>query len=395
MRRAVIAMALGLLLAQDIDAQRIKLSVPLKDLEAASQRDPNDVAARYNLALGYWSQKKYDQAEAELNDALSIEPRFALAHLALSMLPFARREDLWNENLERRTPVEWRDRIIESDRHYRTAFMLNPLLDLRILAAVSPKRSVLWDVNPYLSALYNEWLRGFDDFMEGDYAGAYLRLERLARELNQAGRQRIEDVPSDVLWYRGLAAAHVFKYDEAIADMSELIRRSDERQDPTRLTYLPLETNTYRSVLAAVYRAAGRTDDAVGMYREVLEHDAGSYMAHIALADMAEARGDMLAALAQREAASAANPDDFSTDVEIGITLARLGRIPEAEEALRRVADVQPRSPRPWYVLGLIQQQTGRPDEARVSLETFLSTVPSRFEAEIADAKRRLAQLEN
>jgi hypothetical protein len=46
-------------------------------------------------------------------------------------------------------------------------------------------------------------------------------------------------------------------------------------------------------------------------------------------------------------------------------------------------------------VLGLIQQQTGRPDEARVSLETFLSTVPSRFEAEIADAKRRLAQLEN
>jgi hypothetical protein len=44
-------------------------------------------------------------------------------------------------------------------------------------------------------------------------------------------------------------------------------------------------------------------------------------------------------------------------------------------------------------VLGLIQQQTGRPEQARTSLEKFLETVPSRFTREIADAKQRLATM--
>src|SRR5690606_29467040 len=149
---------------------------------------------------------------------------------------------------------------------------------------------------------------------------------------------------------------------------------------------------TYRSVLASVLRAAGQTTEAATMYREVLERDLGAYTAHIALADMAEARGDLEGALVERQAASAANPDDFSTDVEIGITLVRLGRVAEAEEVLNRAAAVQPRSPRSWYVLGLIQQQTGRPEQARTSLETFLETVPKRFTAEIADARRRLTE---
>lgn len=372
-------------------AQRIQLPMSVKDMEAASTADPNDVMARYNLALGYWTQKKYDEVETHLKDAISIEPRFALAWLALAVLPFAQREDLWNETLEERIPVEWRDRMIESDRQYRTAFMLNPLLDTRIVGAVTPRKSVLWSMDSYYSAMYDEWFRGFDDFQTGDYAGAFLRLQRLARDLTAAGRQDVRNVPSALLWYRGLAAAHNVNWDASIEDLRELLRRAEEEEDPSRLTYLPLEANTYRSVLATVLRAAGRTDEATALFREVLERDAGAYTAHIALADMAEARGDLRAALLARQAASAANPDDFSTDVEIGITLVRLDRVAEAEEVLNRVAAVQPRSPRAWYVLGLIQQQTGRPEEARASLEKFLETVPSRFTREIADAKQRLS----
>jgi tetratricopeptide (TPR) repeat protein len=388
---------LGVLLcvtvANEAAAQRIQLPMPVKDMEAASAADPNDVMARYNLALGYWTQKKYDEVETQLKDAISIEPRFALAWLALAVLPFAQQEDLWNETLEERIPVEWRDRMIESDRQYRTAFMLNPLLDTRIVGAVTPRKSALWSMDAYYSAMYDEWFRGFDDFQTGDYAGAYLRLQRLARDLTAAGRQNVRNVPSGLLWYRGLAAAHIVNWDASIEDLRELLRRAEEEEDESRLTYLPLEANTYRSVLATVLRAAGRTDEATALFHEVLALDAGAYTAHIALADMAEARGDLHAALLARQAASAANPDDFSTDVEIGITLVRLDRVAEAEEILNRVAAVQPRSPRAWYVLGLIQQQTGRPVEARASLEKFLETVPSRFTREIADAKQRLSTL--
>jgi tetratricopeptide (TPR) repeat protein len=393
MKRAMLGVLLCAVAVNEAAAQRIQLPMSVKDMEAASAADPNDVMARYNLALGYWTQKKYDDSEANLKDAISIEPRFALAWLALAVLPFAQREDLWNETLEERIPVEWRDRMIESDRQYRTAFMLNPLLDTKIVGAITPRKSVLWSMDSYYAAMYDEWFRGFDDFQTGDYAGAFLRLQRLARDLTAAGRQNVRNVPTGLLWYRGLAAAHIVNWDASIEDLRELLRRAEEEEDPSRLTYLPLEANTYRSVLATVLRAAGRNDEAAAMFTEVLERDAGAYTAHIALADMAEARGDLHAALLARQAASAANPDDFSTDVEIGITLVRLDRVAEAEEVLNRVAAVQPRSPRAWYVLGLIQQQTGRPEEARTSLEKFLETVPSRFTREIADAKQRLSTL--
>ena len=145
---------------------------------------------------------------------------------------------------------------------------MNPLLDLRILAAVTPKKSVLWEADPYFSAIYNQWMRPFDDFMTGDYASAYLRLQRLARDLTAAGRQDVSRVPAWLLWYRGLAAAHVFKHDEAIADMRELVHRAEDEEDPSRLTYMPLEPNTYRSVLAAspekLRALAGQGQDAFG-----------------------------------------------------------------------------------------------------------------------------------
>lgn len=393
MKRAMLGVLLCLAAASAGAAQRIELPMSVKEMEAASAADPNDVMARYNLALGYWTQEKYEEAEANLKDAISIEPRFALAYLALAVLPFAQREDLWTETMNGDVPVDWRDRMYESDRQYRAAFMINPLLDTKIIGAVTPRKSGRWAMDPYFAAIYDEWFRGFDDFQTGDYAGAYLRLQRLARDMNAAGRQNVKNVPTDLLWYRGLAAAHTANYDAALEDIGELLRRAEENEDPSELTYLPLEANTFRSVLATILRAAGRTGQAVAMYREVIERDAGAYTAHLALANMAEERGDLGAALDERRAASAANPDDFSIDVEIGITLVRLNRIAEAEESLLRAAAAQPRSPRPWYVLGLIQQQTGRPTEARASLEQFLATVPKRFTSEIADAKRRLSEL--
>ncbi|HSJ09875.1 MAG TPA: tetratricopeptide repeat protein [Longimicrobiales bacterium] len=390
MRNILLVLGMAAVAAAPLDAQRIRTGIPLKQLEEMAAQDSHDAASHYNVALGYWSEKKFDQAEASLKRAVELEPRFSVAYLALAMLPFARREQLWNESLEGRVPAEWRDALAESDRLYRTTFMMDPLTELRIMGAVEPKKSVLWDVDPMLSRLYSEWLRGFDDFRDGDYGGAYLRLERLARELS-AGRREAKHLPSSLLWYRGLAAAHTEKYDESVRDLRALLDQVVREQDPEKLTYLPLRVNDYRFALGSVLARAGKYNEAVPVLEAVVAEDAGMYMAHVLLGHIYETRGAMTAAAEQRAAAIAANPEDATSSIEAAVTFAQLGRNAEAEQALRAALDVQPESFRAWRLMGILQAALGRPEEARTSFNRYLELAPSRLGTEIADVRRRLA----
>ena len=77
-----------------LHAQRLKLSAKLDELERRAVVDSNDAAAHYNLALGYWKEKRWDDVEHVLKRATAIEFRFADAHLALSFLVTARMGEL-------------------------------------------------------------------------------------------------------------------------------------------------------------------------------------------------------------------------------------------------------------------------------------------------------------
>src|SRR5207244_12589653 len=96
MRAAHVLLAPLLVLAQPVSlgAQNIKLSSSLPDLEAVARKDSNDAQALYNVALGYWSKKRYDDAERALRLAVTIEPRFAAGWLALGGLRYGRRPKL-------------------------------------------------------------------------------------------------------------------------------------------------------------------------------------------------------------------------------------------------------------------------------------------------------------
>lgn len=89
-------------------AQRIKLPDKLDKLEARAQAHSNDAAAHDNLALGYRSKERYDDAERAMRMAVEIDPQFAEAYLALAHLPYARRPDLWDEISDRRRFATWR-----------------------------------------------------------------------------------------------------------------------------------------------------------------------------------------------------------------------------------------------------------------------------------------------
>jgi tetratricopeptide (TPR) repeat protein len=395
-RGALLALGMALSAAAPLPAQRIKLPLSLDELERRAHADSNDAAAHYNVALAYWNEKRFDDAEKSLKLAVSLEPRFAPAHLALAYLPFARRPKLWDEIFENRVPKELTADLDQSDREYRHAFLIDPMVDLRIMAAVTPGKADFLDVQNYLGEAYALFFQGFTDCQEGRYEDCHGRFTALIRTIN--GERFADRIPNSVLWYKGIAAGHLGKYDIAAQHFRTLMGRDldfeKELEAKGEFSRVPLRTNEYRYTLATILQAAGKEVDAISLYREALAADIGLYMAHVQLAGIYEAEKDFPRAVQERMDAVNANPDDPSLLLDLGVTLGKAGMMPQAETRLQMAADANPRDPRSFFWLGIAQMSQGKKPEAKASFTHFLELAPSRFDRQIAMAKDRLAQLQ-
>ena len=392
-RSPVLLLLLCAVLVMPLAAQRIKLPVGLKELESLAQKDSLDPAAHYNVALGYWNEKRYDDAERELKLAAVMDPKLAEAYLALAYLPYARRPKLWAEEDADRVPEEWKAAMVESDRMYRRAFLVNPMVDLRIAGATTPPKDSRWEV--LYPDTYEFYFQAFDDMLQGDYEQAHGRFVKLHRERRLAGPGQGK-LPSFVYWYEGLSAAHTSRWDEAVTAFEHLMGEEKAREDKHKdeLIRIPLQTNEYRYFLAHLHHAAGRSEEAMKLFREALESDIGLYMAHVQMANMYEQDRKYPEAITERQRAIDANPDDASLLMDLGVTLGKAGRFGEAEEALQRAAEANPRDARIPFWLGLCQMEESKRAEAKASLTHFLAVAPSRWEKQIGMANQRLAGLQ-
>jgi tetratricopeptide (TPR) repeat protein len=373
-------------------AAQFRLPVKLGELEQQAQKDSNDAAAHFNVALGYWNEKRWADVERELRLAVAIEPQFAEGWLALSRLPFAKRLRLWDDIAERRVPQEAKPKLEEAYRYYQRAFIINPLVDLRIEAAARPQKSVYWTATEALADLYDYLFGGLDDIQTGNYEGAYNRFNRIIDEAPT--RLEREALPEFVYYFRGLAAGHIARWDDAIRDFDRLLDHSLKGQSAESLLYyIPIETNQYRYMLGVLHQRAGRLDEARRRYREALDNDIGLYMAHARLAAIAEISRDWSGAVAERRAAVNANPDDPSLLLDLGRSLGTAGDLPAAEDVLQQALAANPRDSRVPYYLGVVQQQLNKKEEARASFTRFIDLAPSRYARQVENARQRLGAL--
>jgi tetratricopeptide (TPR) repeat protein len=374
-------------------AQTIKLPAKLPDLEKRAKADSDDAAAQYNVALGYWNAKRWDDADSALRRATRIDPQFAPAYLALGRLVFARRLQLWDDMNRGDVPAEWKPKLDEGFRLWRRAFIIDPLVDLRIEAAARPGKSAWWIQSEYTEQLYDYLFGGFDDLQEGNYDGAYNRLNRLYDETQP--QEVREGLPSFVFYYRGLAAAHIGHYREAIADFQRLINRLGGKPSADSLVYyIPTQLNEYRYMIAVLTEKNGDTNDAIDLYHQLLTEDASFYMAHARLAGIYESHNMIAQAISERQAAINANPDDASLLYELGLTYAKTGQWPLAEQQLKAAMAANPHDARVPYYLGIVEQQQKNAAGARDAFTKFIAMAPSRYERQIADAKQRMSTLQ-
>jgi tetratricopeptide (TPR) repeat protein len=369
-------------------AQKLKVDTPLRELEARAARDSNDAVAHYNLALGYWSKRRWDEADASLKRAAALDSRFAPIDLAIAYLPFAS---------GRAGHIAWRplgdgwfyayfvaaDSVLARfDRHYRRAFMLDPLVDIRI--AVASEWRDQSSVDYYDRALYA--------YNDGKWEEAHRRFGELKAD---SGKYQTwaRVVYERILWYHALAALRLNNPADAIADLELLVEWSLKREASDTLIRFSLRTNEYRYALGYAKQKSGDLNGAMQVYREALGIDLGLFPAHLRIAEIYEGVRQWDDAINARRNAFNASPDDPSMQLDLGWTLAKAGRFAEAEAELRAAAERAPREARAPYYLGLVQLQLNKPADAKAAFETFLRIAPSRFERQIADARQRLASL--
>lgn len=381
-------------LAGPLQAQRIKLPMKLAELESRARQDSLDAVAHYNVALAYWNEKRFDEAERALRDAAALDPKFAEAYLALAYLPYARRPKLWAEEAQDRVPDEWKPRLEESDRLYRRAFLVNPMVDLRIAGAVTMPRDAHWET--LYPGVYEFYFQAFDDMLQGNYEQAYGRFVKLHRERRIAGPGQGK-LPASFHWFEGLAAAHTQRWLPARQKFEHLIDESiaeEKKLEEKDLVRIPLRTNEYRYFLAHITHAAGNTEQALDLYRKTLESDLGLYMAHVQMANIFEAQRRYPEAIEERKRAVNANPDDASLVLDLGVTVGKAGQFAEGEALLQQAAEANPRDPRVPFWMGLCQAEQGKREEAKASFNRFLAMAPARWDKQIGMAKQRLAALQ-
>jgi tetratricopeptide (TPR) repeat protein len=393
-RLGVVLVLLAALANTPAAGQHIKLSASLGDLEKTAEKDSNDAAAQYNVALAYWNAKRWDDADSALHRAIRVDPEFAAAYVALSFLPYARRSTLADEENEHRVSDAWKPILEESDRMFRRAFMIDPLVELRLGDAVFPRSTAYLDgLKLFFGEWYADYRDGLDQYYLGKYQEAYDRFQRVVFFFN--GDRHVDRLATALLYWHGLAAAQINKNDDAVWDFGTILTRYLDTENKMKDSTLrvPLRTNEFRYLQGVMKQRAGQFNEAIDLYRQALENDIGLYMAHVHLAQIYEDHNMLPQAVAERQAAVNANPDDPGLLLDLGKTLARANQWIDAERALRDAIAANPRDPRPHYVLGIIEQHQNKMPEARTAFTEFIALAPSRYGPQIADARQRLNAL--
>lgn len=354
----------------------------LDELEARARADSNDPVSQFEWAAALARDRRYVVAEGPLRTALKIDPQYAPALLLLARVNESKATGLFAVTDGRRILFVRSDpRSGETALLRRRAFLIDPLVEVG-----TPDRELLprkWRgtlgkaFRAYEVERWTEAAAGFQEVID--------------RTVDPSDST---DVPAVALWYRARCAIKLNDFDAAIGYLQWLhqLRMQDSM---TERNWNPFAGEELRYVLAYVHQQAGKLDEAISRYQELLEQNLGLDGAHTHLAEIYSAQGRWNDAVWERVRAIQSNPDATSLYFNLGVTLTAAGRYEEAIASLRKYLDSYPRDARTYYLMGAGHMNLGRPESAQTALKQFLAIAPARYAEQIEDAKRRLGTLGN
>jgi tetratricopeptide (TPR) repeat protein len=354
----------------------------LEELEARARADSNDPMAYYEWAAALAKDRRYLVADGVLRTAVQLDPQFAPALLLLAQANQSKVGGfLAVSDGHRIVFIRTDPSAGETVKLRRRAFLIDPLVEVG-----TPSRDLL--PSKWRGTL-TEALRHYDAERWSD-AGAVLQtvIDKTVRPTDSS------KVPPVVLWYRARCALRQSDFDGAIRHL-EWLYRVRMQDSVSEQNWNPFAGEELRYVLAYVHQQAGRWDEAIAQYQELLEHNLGLDGAHSHLAEIYAAQGRWNDAVWERVRAIQSNPDATSLYFNLGATLTAAGRYEEAIASLKKYSESYPRDARAFYLIGASHMNLGNNASAQTALKHFLAIAPRRYADQIEDAKRRLGTLGN
>lgn len=410
MRRWLALTKLALAMSLITSAASAQRPQPIEALLRRAVVDSNDPMAHYQLAMGYWEKKKWDEAERALRVATTLSPSFAEGWLALSILTVERGERYWKRYGEQHGWQAVDSALIQARLYQQRGFRSNPLLDLAMLGRFRAQSRISTGLGVDLYLWWaGDFEKGVNALRQSRNDEAYQYFEKILQDRRAGDRA---SSPWFILWHHGQAAARLGNYPQAIADFSLLTgrARAQESEDQpagdeinralrslTGELYtdqgLESQTNEFRYVMGLLYLLNGQLDVAIAVFQRALEFDVGLYQAHVQLARIYEAKQQWVQAIAARRSAVATNPDDHTLLVDLGATLMKSGQLEEAMDVLDQASELGPRDPQAPYMLALAATRKQDYPAARAAYTRFLALASSSDSYQIEEARRRLAEL--
>lgn len=142
--------------------------------------------------------------------------------------------------------------------------------------------------------------------------------------------------------------------------------------------------------LARQLARRGLKEMAVEKYAEALKLSPNHAVAHLEYGSLLLGRRRLSEAESHFRAALAANPQALEAVLGIAFVQALRGgeELGEAERSVRSILAKSPAQPRAWYLLGLIQEQKKKPEEAAVSFKKAAQLLLEGVGEEAGDERR-------
>lgn len=398
-KRALLVLLVGVC-AAPLAAQGSHTQAPLDSLIQWARRDSLDARAQFDLGMGRWKARQYALADTAFRRALALKPHYAEPRLALAWLPLSRGERYFRDQR-----AQGFDSIVglvrASAKLYREAYIIDPLVDPTILGSVDidvliPRVNKIEVANGRVFSRGVPWWegrtkRGVRALTEGKYDEAFAEIDAVveSRQVQEGAH-----LPHEVVWYYALAAAHSKHYARAAAAFRELVDRATKREEELSQWVIPTDRADFLYLYAAMSEQAGNTGMAIQQFGEALTADFGLFAAHSRLADIHEGRGDVAGAITERQRAIDTSPEDGKLELDLAVTLLQAGQPLAAESAFVRAAQLLRDDAGAQQFLATVARQNGHAEVERVALERFIIVAPFRYADLVAEARRRVAELQ-
>lgn len=290
---------------------RDQLQQAVSELETAANKLPKNAVVRYNLGRAYWARGDAELARTQFRTAIDTQPDYLAPRLALTQIHLSR-----GENAQALQSV---DEVLQLSRGNLAARLLRSQA-LQALGKPGEARAELQTIVRVHPDNYDARLR----------LGLLELAARNFKAAEQIFRQCLADSKQETQCQIGLS--EVFLAQNQPGKSVELLSAELNRQPNRR---------DLRLALANACVMAGRFDQALAEYKQLIAQEPDSADLHIRLAETYRRSGNVALAIENFRKAKQLRPNDPNAAIWLALLLHQTGREADAKAEYEQILRLQ------------------------------------------------------